>query len=316
MSELNPSLKAWLRQFNVLLQEQQRKGIVVTPDMARDGLAQITRNLVTTAPEMAQVFDALIRSNDHDVPVRIYRRDPHIKAGVLVYLHGGGHMGGSVEVYDPICRKLAQATGYVVVSVDYRLAPEAPFPTGINDALTVIGSIQAYLRSRGIPISDELVLAGDSGGGAMTASIAHRWQQSDCPRIAKQVLIYPSLDYTMRHASLASNGRGYLLERERISWYFDHYLQHGENRREVSPLDMPLGPGMPATLVITAEFCPLRDEGIAYLQRLDQAGITTRHRHFDDMIHAFLNLEDLVPARCAACYAAIGEFLTTTSAVD
>ena len=155
-------------------------------------------------------------------------------------------------------------------------------------------------------------LLGDSGGGALCATLAHRLQSDPGVTIHSQVLIYPSLDYTMEMPSVERLGTGFLLERERIAWYFDRYFQSNEDRRAASPLFMPCTSSLPRTLVITAEYCPLRDEGEAYAQRLSQAGIEVEHRMLPGTIHACLNLEELMPGPSAEIYALTGRFLNAS----
>jgi acetyl esterase/lipase len=164
------------------------------------------------------------------------------------------------------------------------------------------------LEARGLKFRKQLSLAGDSGGGALSASVTHLVQFDPGIAIERQALIYPSLDYTLQWPSIEENATGYLLERDRIGWYFDHYFPAGADRRAASPIFMECGRRMPVTLVITAEFCPLRDEGRAYVEKLGQSGITAENWHLDDMIHAFLNLEDLIPETCRAVYAHLGKF--------
>jgi acetyl esterase/lipase len=126
------------------------------------------------------------------------------------------------------------------------------------------------------------------------------------------VLIYPSLDYTLSQPSVMENGEGLLLERQRILWMFDCYFQQAENRRDCSPLFMPMTQDYPPTLVATPEYCPLRDEGIAYARRLLESRIPCEHIAYPGLVHAFLNLEDLVPDICADLYCRIGAFLAGT----
>jgi acetyl esterase/lipase len=154
-----------------------------------------------------------------------------------------------------------------------------------------------------------LALIGDSGGGALCASVSHLAQFEPGVDIEAQALIYPSVDYSLSQPSVQENAEGYLLERDRILWMFDSYLQGQENRRSVSALFMDITEQLPRTLVITAEFDPLRDEGAAYVRRLRDHGINAELKPMPGMIHAFLNLEDLVPEQCRETYAAIGEFL-------
>ena len=155
----------------------------------------------------------------------------------------------------------------------------------------------------------QLSIAGDSAGGAICATIAHSTQHDINVHINRQVLVYPSLDYTLQSKSVELNGKGYLLQKEKIEWFFDNYFQNCENRKECSPLYMKLSRSIPETFVITAEFCPLRDEGFAYIQKLNDAGIPNKHLHYDDMTHAFINMEDLLKDQCAKLYRKIGSFL-------
>ncbi|MCU5782559.1 alpha/beta hydrolase domain-containing protein [Alcanivorax balearicus MACL04] len=306
---LHPGLLPWLTRLNHLIEEQRRKGIEATPAMVRDSLAGMTETLVTRIPDIAGVRDLVVDADGHAITVRAYDPAPGQRKPVCLFFHGGGHMAGSVQVYDPICRKLAEASGHLLLSVEYRLTPEHPYPAGLEDCLAVTRGLYPLLSREGYPVQRSLTLAGDSGGGALAATLSVLLQDDKEHRPQRQVLIYPSLDYTLDQPSLQENSHGYLLETPRIEWYVDHYFQHGEDRRAHSPLYMPMGTGMPETLMITAGLCPLRDEGLRYLDRLSEAGIPHQHVHFPDMIHAYLNLEDLVPEACAETYRCIGEFL-------
>lgn len=302
---LNPQLESWLTQLNTLVADQQARGVQATPATVREGLATMTATLVSQSPTLPWVADTEVGA----VPVRLYDPAPQQEKNLCLFFHGGGHLAGSVEVYDPICRKLAAASGQLVVSVEYRLSPEHPWPQGLNDCLEVTRHIWPVLERQQRRVRRRLFLAGDSGGGAYAASISAQAQQDPQLNIDGQILIYPSLDYTLSQPSVTENGRGYLLERPRIEWYFDHYFQHGEDRRAASPLYLPITAGLPPTLMITAGFCPLRDEGLAYLEKLRAAGVPCQHRHYPDMIHAYLNLEDLVPEACADTYQTIARFM-------
>ncbi len=307
--EVSQKLRPWLDNFNELMAALIAGGFKPTSTNAREGLANLTAGLVTDRPDIAWCQDDLVHGHDHDVPVRIYHPEPATELPVLVFFHGGGHMAGSVSVYDPICRKLALSTRHIVVSVDYRLAPECPYPAGLNDAYAAVKGVWDVLRQRELLFRNQLSIAGDSGGGALCASVAHLSQFDASLTIRRQVLLYPSLDYTMSHGSIEQNAKGYLLEASKIAWYFDHYFLHGENRKAASPLHMEATDRLPETLVITAEFCPLRDEGLAYVERLRAAGVGIAHHHFDDMIHAFLNMEDLVRDERETTYRVFAEFL-------
>lgn len=310
-SPLRPELATWLQGFNEVLAELEREGFVDTAETAREGLARLTASLISDIPDLARLTDAIAEGPADVIPLRIYQAEPDLPGPLLVYLHGGGHMAGSIEVYDPICRKLALATRRIVVSVDYRLAPEHPYPAGLDDAEATLRQVYGLLDAHGIGYQRRLALAGDSGGGAMTATLAHRLRGDLDIRIEHQLLIYPGLDYTMRQASIEENGRGYLLHANKMHWYFDQYFQGGEDREAVSPLYMDFTPDLPATLLVTAGYDPLRDEGLAYLKRLAEAGVAHRHLHFGDQMHAFLNMEDVTAEACHEFYRVAGEFLVT-----
>ncbi|WP_323846424.1 alpha/beta hydrolase [Microbulbifer magnicolonia] len=315
MRQLDPQLAEWLQAVNVQVAQLKAAGFEPTPITARESLANLTRTFVEPGPEMA-ACETLVHGGEYPVPVRIYAPENRTPGPVIIYCHGGGHMAGSVAVYDPICRRLAEACGRTLVSVEYRLAPENPYPAGLNDLIGVVRGLGAALDRKRIAHDNRWILMGDSGGGALCASasrlLQHRPQNLlPCAEgsIAAQVLIYPSLDYTMRQPSIEENGSGYLLEKEKILWYFDNYFQGAHNAYQASPLHGEFTDKLPPSLVITAEFCALRDEGFAYAEKLRGAGVATESLHFDDMIHAFVNLQKLVPAACEKFYRHVGEYV-------
>lgn len=307
--EMPAALADWLARFNAAKLELEKQGYKRTPTLIREALDTLTRTFVTDRPTVARVVDDLIPGIGYAVPVRVYHPLPGHALPILVYAHGGGHVAGSVSVYDPLARKLADVSGHVVVSVDYRLAPECPYPAGLKDLISVVKGVQQLLTERQLPHRPQISLAGDSAGAALCATASHMLRYEPTIEIASQVLIYPSLDYTLSMPSVQRLVRGYLLERDRIVWYFDQYFQSAENRRDVSPLFMDCSDDLPRTLLVTAQYCPLQEEGIAYADRLRQAGVDIVHLHCDGMIHAFLNLEDLVPESCHFVYQRIRDFL-------
>jgi len=216
-------------------------------------------------------------------------------------------MCGDAELYDPMCRKIAITGHCVVINVDYRLAPEHPYPEGLNDADFAVKHYKEVLND--IKHSDQLIIAGDSGGGAICTSLTMRKVQDPDLVFSKQILIYPSVDYTMSSTSIDENGSGYFLEKARVKWYFDHYFLHGEDRKQASPLFGPVEQNSPDSLIILAGCDPLRDEGLLYGEKLKQAGASVSVHQFDDMIHAFMNIEALVPKGCAKLYQLVGDFI-------
>ena len=310
-SAIPGSLRLFLAEVREAKRRKLKSGYRHTPTNAREALEVMTRAFVTRIPAIPLVRDELVPSLDYAVPIRLYHPAPGEALPVALFVHGGGHVSGSVSLYDPIARKLAQASRWLVVSVEYRLAPECPYPSALRDLIAAIKGVFPLLASLEppVPFVPRLALIGDSGGGALCASAAHLCQFDPGVAIERLALIYPSLDYTLSQPSVTELGEGLLLERQRILWLFDCYFRHAENRRDLSPLFMPLTAGFPPTLVATAEFCPLRDEGIAYVRRLREAQIPCTHLAYDGLVHAFLNLEDLVPDPCTDLYHRIGTFL-------
>lgn len=309
MRKLSPKLRVWLEEYNNLMTKLKESGFKQTPTNAREGLANLTRSLVTDRPQVAWIQDDLVAGEDFEVPVRIFHPQPDSPLPVLLHFHGGGHMAGSISVYDTICRKIALATNHIVVSSDYRRSPECPYPAGISDAVSVAKNVYNTLNRRELRYIPQLSLIGDSAGGAICATVSHMLQQDDAVNIEQQILIYPSLDYTMGTKSITQNGQGYLLHKEKIEWFFDNYFRNNENRKKAAPLYMEFSHRLPRSLVITAEFCPLRDEGFRYVEKLIDAGVSAQHLHFDDMIHAFMNMEDIAKEQCAKLYREISKFL-------
>lgn len=276
---------------------------------SRAGLAALTKANVSTSEPMAAIINTEVDTGERRIPVRIYRPALTGEPKVVLFIHGGGHLSGSVEVYDPVARHLAMATGNIVVSVDYRLAPENPYPAGLSDAKAVIEHVWSLLESQHIPYTRQLTLIGDSGGGAFSATLAAYFSREQPGFIHRLVLIYPSLDYTLNWPSVQENGAGKLMDESKIRWYFQQYFRNGEDRKQTSPLYLPLSQDFPPTLVVSGGLDPLRDENFAFVARLQAERIPVQHVHFPGMTHAYLMLEDKVQQEAKATYLAIGEFV-------
>lgn len=339
-----PLMQAYLDNLNNVIKPFFiAQGFTPTPINAREALAMLTFTYVKTAPTMAKVIDTYTATpanfRGYTVPLRLFvptgmalpdtNNPPEVP--VLIYFHGGGGMAGSVSVYDKIYKKLAEATDCVVIAPEYRLAPETLYPAGIDDAHTILQNLVQTLENVGYRCDGHCIIAGDSAGGAITATLVQDWLAGKVKseiNITGQILIYASLDYTLtapshakqgekyHHASLSENGTGYLLETSKIHWYFDNYFTAYDDRELASPYwtdlqilakhtDLPL----PATLNITAGYCPLRDEDIGYHEQLLQAGFESHWLHFSDMIHTFVNMEDLCVEACETLYQKVGEFV-------
>jgi acetyl esterase len=235
-----------------------------------------------------------------EVPCRLYRPSTDGTLGLTVFCHGGGWVIGGVDTHDGVCRALAEASGHAVLSVDYRLAPEDPFPAGLADAITATRWAHAHAAELGCD-PDRLAVAGDSSGGNLAAVVA---QLAPVP-LRFQALVYPVMDLTMESGSYAEFEHGPVLTKAAMAWFGGHYLSGGLG----SPLDPRVSPGRaddatlrscPPGMVITAENDPLRDEGEAYAARLNALGVPTSVTRYHGMVHTFFSNFDLIdPGRGA-----------------
>jgi acetyl esterase len=256
---------------------------------------------------LASVADRTIPGPAGEIPVRIYQ--PH-GAGVkpvLLYFHGGGWVIGTLDSYDATCRELAQGAGCVVVSVDYRLAPEHRYPAAPDDCYAALKWVAANAASLGAD-ANRLAVGGDSAGGNLSAVVSQMARDKGGPAIRFQLLIYPVTDADFTRGSYASNAEGYLLTTASMHWFWDHYLPEKPKRADAyaSPLRARDLSGLPPAWVCTAEFDPLRDEGEAYAKRLQEAGVTTQLTRFDGLIHGFISMGLVAPKAQAAIDEAVG----------
>lgn len=306
---VKPTIQAYLDILNhKILPKLMADGFKTNIINAREALANVTKSLMSKPCDCAKVWDDTLNTEPYKVPVRIYHPNPEQSLPVLIYFHGGGGAVGSVTVYDPILRRLANATSHIVIAAEYRLAPENPYPAGQTDAINTVKHFRTVLDERGIVYQNRVSIAGDSAGGAICSNLVRQLDLNEHP-LAAQVLIYPSVAFCMGSESIKQFGTGYFLTAERMRWYFELYFQQGEDYCAMSALHAPINPLTPSTLVFTAGFDPLRDEGLAYVQKLQDAGIHTEHHQYDELIHAYLNLEDLCAEECAETYQKIAAFL-------
>ena len=236
----------------------------------------------------------------------------------LVYLHGGGWVVASVAILDPFCRLLCEAAGVNIVSVEYRLAPEHPHPAGLEDTLAAFQWVAAHAAEWG---GDEtrLALGGDSAGANLAAVAANRFGgQGEGATLRALLLLYPITDHPgANHPSYTQNASGYGMEASLLRWFWEQYAPHvPPDDPNVSPLRSPTLPPLPPTLVATAEYDPLRDEGVAYVEKLKAAGVATTHLHSPDMGHNFPATPNLVGRfpECRETLAEIAAWLKATLA--
>lgn len=307
---MNPKLKEFLVFIDDLKPKLEQMGFVKTPSNVREAYANNHRRYMTDIDYTVFALDDFILNDEYPVCFRMYIPNPMVASEIIFFVHGGGHMCGSVAQYDGITRKIAKQTNKIVISIDYRLSPEFRYPTGLDDCKTVINKIYPILDKHKIKyISNNVTLIGDSGGGALCASISADRDFVLNNNITKQVLIYPSLDYTMTSKSLDKYATGYYLEKATIEWYFSHYCPHINDRKSISPLYSKFYLEMPKSLIITAEFDPLVDDGNAYYNELLAHKIEAEYLEIKETIHAFLSLENICVEACELAYKSIANFV-------
>jgi acetyl esterase len=264
-----------------------------TPEQVRANLAASFAKTFGPVDEVHSVEDA-----DADgVPVRIYRPvETDEKSTALVYFHGGGFVAGSVEIYDPLARAFAKRAGCVVISVDYRLAPEHPYPSALDDAWTATKWVTSNAERLGI---DEwkIGVGGDSAGGALAAICARRGRDHGIA-IACQLLLYPITSSDQNTPSYSLFSQGYLLTRDAMHWYWKQYIGEdgadGTEDPDISPAAERDLRRLPRAIVVTAEADVLRDEAEAYAQRLFISTVETEGYRYDGMVHGFLRMGGVV----------------------
>ena len=314
---VSKNLAPLLQQVNEGIAQAKASGTAFEPSVIRQNLENLSAYMIP-GPEVALINDSFITIGEHDIAVRIYHPAPDKELPVLLHFHGGGHMCGSADLYDPISRELAIACNAIVICIDYRLAPEYPYPCGLDDCQYLLENYPELLKD--YRFSKQLYIAGDSAGGAICTSLVMNNIANPNIIIDKQILIYPSVDYTMSCPSIMENGHGFLLEANKMQWYFQQYFNLHQISfakdsattaiiTKASPLFGVFDQRMPETLVITSGCDPLRDEGVLYAEKAKQAGVNVQHHQFEDLIHAYMLLSTLIPEQYQETYLLIKAFI-------
>ena len=282
---------------------------ITPPEMRVNALARKQHFGIPPQP-VARVEDRTVPGPAGEVPVRIFAPDADGPLPVLVFYHGGGWVTGSIETHENTCRALANLTPCVVVSVEYRLAPETRFPGGLEDCYAATRWVSEHAAELGAD-PDRLAVGGDSAGGNLAAAVALLARERGGPSIAYQLLIYPVTDADFETGSYREMEEGYGLTRDGMVYFWELYLDDEADR--VNPLAAVLRAdlaGLPPALVITAEYDPLRDEGDAFAAKLKAAGVPVEHVSYPGQIHGFFNVGtmmqtgDVAVARAARSLAA------------
>ena len=299
---IDPALRYFLDK-----QAAASPGPAKTPHEAR---ARLLRQLESrTFPELPNGVEAHEYRVSSMLRARVYTSpEAPAQVPVLVYLHGGGWVAGSTATHDPFCRFLSKLARVSIVSVDYRLAPEHPYPAALEDTLTALDWVRENAPSWNGDARC-VALGGDSAGGNLAAVAANRLAAHAGPsRLRALLLLYPATDhYSAEHPSWVENANGYGLEAEGMRWFWDQYAPTmAPQEPGISPLRIEPVPPLPPTLVAVAEYDVLRDEGLAYARKLERAGVPVTLMHSPDMHHDFAASPATV-CRFPQSVAALGE---------
>jgi acetyl esterase len=243
-----------------------------------------------------EVADRTIPGPAGAIPVRVFRPSAATGLPVILWFHGGGWVTGDLDTHDQLGRLLADHAGAVVVSVGYRLAPEAKFPAAADDCLAAYEWVLEHADEVGGEAT-RIAIGGDSAGGNLAAVVALDARDRGLPQPKLQLLVYPVTDYEFDSAAMIDNAKGYFLEAESMRWFWEHYARTASDYDDprFSPLRATDVSGLARAVVITAEFDPLRDQGEAYGQRLRDANVPTEVVRADGLIHGFFGMHEFMP---------------------
>jgi len=291
MSQLHPEIR---KIIDAIDEELHNRGLTDLYTAGVETAREFLETWVTPEaerPAIHHIEDRSVPGPGGSIPVRIFRpRAADEAMPVLMWYHGGGWVLGSLDLAEVNCRQLANDADCVVISVDYRLAPEHPFPAAIDDCLAATAWVQANAEQFGID-PRRIAVAGDSAGGNLAACVAYGARAWELPLVL-QLLVYPVIDADFERPSYVENAEGFLLTRDAMRFYWDCYVAERGRRTHpgVAPIHAADLSGLSAAWIITAEFDPLRDEGEAYGEALRAAGVDATTKRYDGVIHGFFNM--------------------------
>lgn len=262
----------------------------MTPVESRAAFSALSASLPRSTAKIASAADRKISGPAGEIPLRVYTPEGSGPFPALVYFHGGGFVFGALDDYDHICREICGKVSCVVVSVDYRLAPEHKFPAAPEDCFAATKWVAANAASIGVD-ANRIAVGGDSAGGNLAAVIAQLARDARGPKLVAQLLVYPVTQAGEPTKSMIDNADGYLLTKADMEYFFNHYVRSaadGKDARCAPMLTQDLS-GLPPAWVVTCEFDPLRDEGEAYAAAMAKAGVPVAAKRIDGTIHATWN---------------------------
>jgi len=291
---LDPNIAAVLAMLAELDHKPLWEGTV---EEGREGYLALTRGTLDpdTVPPVAHTEELTVPGAVGELRARLYRPEGEGPFPTVAFFHGGGWVIGDLDTHDLMAREVCRGSRAVVVSVDYRLAPEHPFPAAAEDAVAAARWIAGHAAELGG--NDSFGVAGDSAGGNLSAVVAQQLRAAGVP-VAAQFLIYPAVDPTGSYASRVENAEGYFLEKRSMDWFYRHYVPEVVDVKDplLAPLHAADLGGLPPAVVVTAEFDPLRDEGEAYAEALRTAGVPVDVQRYAGMIHGFFDMGRWSPA--------------------
>ncbi len=276
----------------------------LTPNEARDAYMRSRAILQPDPEEVAEVRGLSAPGTIADVPLRLYRPVGSTREQTLpglVFYHGGGWLLGGLESHDGVCRVLANRTRCIVVSVDYRMAPEHKFPAAVEDCAAATRFVASHAADLGIDPA-RIAVGGDSAGGNLAAVMALMARDGDLPSVVFQLLIYPVTDMTMSSVSAQTVKENVTLTSTTMKWFIDHYMRSDADRIDwrASPMRAASLAGTAPAIVITASADPLHDEGADYALRLEREGVRVTHVNFSDQVHGFVSMGKIIRASSMA----------------
>lgn len=300
----DPLVKAFLDQLSAV---PGPKTWQMTPDQARETFAGMMQVAGPRDVPIGKVVNLAAESEDGPIPLRSYT--PVAASAeplpTLIYFHGGGFVFGNLDTHDGLCRLIANESGCRVIAVDYRLAPEHKYPAAVDDAVRATEWIAENASQLGVD-ANRLAVGGDSAGGALAAIVCQQARKKGGPEIDFQLLMFPVTQIGTETNSLREFAEGYFLETATLNWFYNHYLPSGADDSDprISPLSAESAKGLPRAYVTVAGFDPLHDEGVAYAEKLLDAGVSVTIVDYTDMVHDFTYMQSVLPQAPEALAAA------------